>query len=184
MSPVSEPPAARLPPSARRRLGAAAETGVWSAGTAPGQEAALRSVGLEPAGVVTASVPSWPFPYRYPRALTHRPAASASATWVPPDDAWATARMGGFSRDYARRDGGGVIPDTGWSWQRVVFELRQRQLFAAAIDQLRAQAAALGAQGVVGVEAQWLDRQEMYWGDFRVTELRAVATAVRCPGAP
>jgi hypothetical protein len=150
-------------------------------------------VGLEPVGVVTASVPTWPFKYQYPAwmrsAMRHRPVAASkdSVTYsagAPPDDVFTAKRGGGFTRDYA---GGGasavLFPDTGFSWQRMVQEVRQRQLFAATITCLTAETRELGGHGIVAVEFSWRHRPDLDYGGIRVQEVTAVGLAVRARNA-
>jgi uncharacterized protein YbjQ (UPF0145 family) len=151
-----------------------------------GEEAALRSVGLQPVGVVTAGTPSWPFPFRYPPALLRRSRqgpAGPGRSVNPIDDPLTAKNMGAFSRDYA--SGSSVlVPDLGWSWQRVVHEEQQRQLFGATMDRLRSEAAGLGAHGIVDIRIAAVHQDVLSYGDDTTHEVRATGTAVRAPSSP
>ncbi len=179
-----------LPPAAQRRLSAARESSLWSAPVAPGEQAALRSVGFEPVGTVVASIPSWPFAYHFPSGLLSAAGAGRTATtplgqfstYYPPDDALTAKRAGGFTRDYI--EGTSVIvPDFGFSWQKVVREERERQLVSAVLDRLGAEASALGAHGVVAVRLGWRHRPDLDFGELEVHDVNAVGLAVSARGA-
>ena len=144
----------------------------------------MRSVGFDPVGLVTASTPTWPFPYRYPKAVLRRYQPSSPGVLVAPiDDPLAATRLGGFSRDHITGSGG-IVPDLGWSWQRVVHETQQRQIFDATLDSLRAEAAALGAHGIVDVRVASTRRDSLSYGERTVSEVTAIGTAVRAPSSP
>jgi hypothetical protein len=174
-----------LPPAARRRIAAARESALWSAPVSPAEETALRSVGFEPAGVVTASIPSWPFAYQLPASVRSAaartgavsPSRRAYGTYL--DDALTAKRAGGFTRDYIEGTYGGLIPDTGFSWQRVVGEARERQLVRAVIDCLRTQAEGLGGHGIVSIRLSWRHRPDLDFGELEVHDVNAVGLAVR-----
>lgn len=145
----------------------------------------MRAVGLDPAGVVTASVLSWPFPYRYPQALVGRgriqtgfPGPSGLAPQVP-DDSLSAKRAGGFLRDYETNTTGGLLGGMGFSWQRVVYEYQQHQLFDAVIDQLRSEAEGLAAHGIMAVKVEWVRRPRLDYRELHVTEVKATGVAVR-----
>jgi hypothetical protein len=180
-----------LPPAAVRRVTAAQESSLWSSPLPVGDEAALRSVGFEPAGTVTASVPSWPFGYRYPQALVSAGARAAATgsqrgpygTYLLTDDALTAKRAGGFTHDYIEGAYGGFMPDTGFSWQKVVRESRERQLVAAVLDRLRTECSALGGHGVVAIRLGWRRRPDLDFGELAVHDLNAVGLAVRARDA-
>ena len=184
------------PPAARRRVAAAQESSVWSSPVPPGDEAALRSVGFQPVGTVTASVPSWPYGYRYPHNLIpasyNRPWAIAPRSpmydlyymygiYYGYDDALTAKRAGGFTRDYVQ--GGGFVPGTGFSWQKVLTEASERILVGEVMDRLRAQAHALGAHGVVSIRLGRRRRPDLYKDGPQVHEISGTGLAVRAPGA-
>jgi uncharacterized protein YbjQ (UPF0145 family) len=177
-----------LPPAARRRIETAKSSPVWSAAAGPGEQVALQSVGFEPVGVVTAKIPSWPFVYRYPPALRLAVARAGSAapsrsvatgTIFPVDDAFTAKRAGGFTRDYIEGTSGGILPDLGFSWQRMVHEERERQLFAATLDCLRQEAQGLAAHGIVSITLTWDRRPDLDIGEMHASEISAVGLAVR-----
>jgi uncharacterized protein YbjQ (UPF0145 family) len=184
----------RLPPAARERLRAGIDSDLWASSLPVGDEAALRAVGFHPVGVVTASVPSFPFPYRFSQALTRRDALTGLPSTaysygplqarIPIDDAVSAKRMGGFSHNYMTDSAAGLIPCDGWSWQRVVQEEQQRQLFEAALEHLRAEASALAADGIVGVSIRRIKREAMSSGDMPMWEVWGAGVAVRCAASP
>jgi uncharacterized protein YbjQ (UPF0145 family) len=175
-----------LPPAAKDRLRAGLDAQLWASSLSVGDETALRSVGFAPVGVVTASVPSFPFAYRYARTLMNRSSLSPPANTygglqrpIPLDDAVSAKKMGGFSCDYGSGLSTGLLAYVGWSWQRVVHEDRQRQLFDAALDNLRAEAVALGSHGIVNVDIRWIRREALSSSDLPVWEVRGTGVAVR-----
>jgi uncharacterized protein YbjQ (UPF0145 family) len=187
----TDPRLTGLPPAAEDRLTTAARSGVWSSGMPVGEDGLLRAVGLTPVGVVTASVPSWPFRYQYPRSIvglteSQRSRLGPNADYQRQliDDPIAARRLGGFVRDYAKDAKGGLLSGFGWSWQRVIFELRERQRFDAAMDQLRTEAQVLGAHGIIAVNAVWIPRPSLSSTELDVNELRITGTAVVAHGVP
>lgn len=179
-----------LPAAAQRRITSAKQAGVWSSPVAVGEEAALRSVGFEPAGIVTASLPSWPFGYQYPAALrssSARPYSSSGqrgqygASYLV-DDALTAKRSGGFTRDYVQGTYGGFLPDTGFSWEKVVSESRERILVSGVLDRLRAEAAALEAHGIVSIRLDWRRRSDLDFAEIEVYDVTATGLAVRAQG--
>jgi uncharacterized protein YbjQ (UPF0145 family) len=171
-------------------LRAGVDSDLWASSLPVGDEAALRAVGFHPVGVVTASVPSFPFPYRFSQALTRRDALtglpSSKYTYgplqarVPIDDAVSAKRMGGFSHNYMTDSTAGLLPYVGWSWQRVVQEEQQRQLLEAALEHLRTEASALAADGIVAVNVRRIKREALSNGDMPVWEVQGTGVAVRC----
>jgi hypothetical protein len=157
----------------------------------PAEEAALRSVGFEPAATVTASVPSWPFGYQYPAALRSSAARFAGrSTQQGPygtsyliDDALTAKRAGGFTRDYVEGTYGGFLPDTGFSWEKVVTEARERQLINAVLDRLRVEATALAAHGIVAIRLAWTRRPDLDFGELKVHDINAIGLAVTAKDA-
>jgi uncharacterized protein YbjQ (UPF0145 family) len=100
---------------------------------------------------------------------------------IPLDDAVAAKMMGGFSRNYMSDSTAGLLPYVGWSWQRVVLEEQQRQLFDAAMDHLRTEASALAADGIVAVNVRRIKREALSAaGGTPVWEVRGTGVAVRC----
>lgn len=178
-----------LPSAAQRRIKAAAATGMWSSPIPPGEEAALRSVGFEPAGIVTASLPSWPFGYQYPAALRSSSARLNSSgqrgqygTYYLADDALTAKRSGGFTRDYIQGTYGGFLPDTGFSWEKVVTETRERILVGGVMDRLIAEASGLEAHGIVSIRLDWHRRPDLDFAELEVYDVTATGLAVRARG--
>ena len=175
-----------LPAAAQRRVSAARDSSLWSASVTPGEEAALRSVGFDPVATVMASVPSWPFSFHYPAALLTAAGAGRTGmtqrgqfgTYYPPDDALTAKRAGGFTRDYIEGTNV-IIPDFGFSWQKVVREEKDRQLVTAVLDRLRAEATPLGAHGIVHIRLIWQRRPDLDFGELEVYEVNAIGLAVR-----
>lgn len=189
---MSAQPEAPLPPAARRRVEQAHHAAVWSSQLTPGEDAALRSVGFAPVGVVTASVPSWPRAFRYPEALrraaSRTTAMNAAASvgysgYGLIDDALTSKRAGGFTRDYVQGPYGGILPDTGYSWERVVRESTERQLVASVIDSMRTEAGALGAHGIVAIRLTHRRRTDLDVGEVEEYEVNGVGLGVRAEGA-
>lgn len=179
-----------LPAAAQRRITSSKETGLWSSPVSPGEEAALRSVGFEPAGIVTASLPSWPFGYQYPAALRSSSARLNSSSgqrgqygsYYLVDDALTAKRSGGFTRDYVQGTYGGFVPDTGFSWEKVVAETRDRILVTGVLDRLVAEAVPLGAHGIVSIHLAWHRRTDLDFAELEVYDVTATGLAVRVPG--
>lgn len=183
----------QLPPAAQRRVAAAKESSIWSSSVAPGEEAALKSVGFEPVGTVTASLPSWPYGYRHAPGLvkaasrgypTREPDRRGQyGTYYLYDDALTAKRAGGFTRDYVQGTQGGFIPDTGFSWEKVVAEARDRILVTAVMDRLRAEASSMAAHGIVSIKLQWQRRPDLDFAELRAYEVAGTGLAVRAKGA-
>jgi hypothetical protein len=141
--------------------------------------------------MVTASVPSWPYGYRYPQALVSAAARAAATgslrgrygTYFLVDDALTAKRAGGFTHDYIEGAYGGFLPDTGFSWQKVVRESRERQLVSEVLDRLRAECTALGGHGVVAIRLGWRRRPDLDFGELEVHDVDAVGLAVRARDA-
>jgi uncharacterized protein YbjQ (UPF0145 family) len=142
---------------------------------------------LVPVGVVTSGTLSWPFAYRYPSTMRQRGrpyAAGGSAFAGPIDDPLTARRTGGFVRDHTAGSTASLVPDFGWSWQRVVHEHRRHQLFDATMDRLREEAAQLGAHGVIDIRIKAEHADAVSRNNRPNFELRATGTAVRSPSAP
>jgi hypothetical protein len=164
---------------------------VWSSPLSPAEDAALRSVGFEPVGVVTACIPSWPYVFRYPdalrRAALRRPTSSSAArgaysSYTLIDDALTAKRAGGFTRDYVQGTYGGVLPDTGFSWQRVVHESTERQLVTSALESMRSEAQSLGAHGIVAIRLSRRRRPDLDFAEVKEYEINGIGLAVRASG--
>jgi uncharacterized protein YbjQ (UPF0145 family) len=174
----------RIPRLASARLEQARQRGLWASGLPVGGDAALRDTGFAPIGIVTSGTLSWPFAYRSTPAMRSRYAAGSTSLRSVIDDPLTARRAGGFAKDHTDSSKGSLVPDFGWSWQRVVHEHRRHQLFDATLDKLREEAAQLGAHGVIDVKLVVGHRDAVSRRDLPNFELRATGTAVRSPTAP
>jgi uncharacterized protein YbjQ (UPF0145 family) len=159
-----------VPPSARARLRHTQATGLSTSQLTAGEQAALSGVGFTPVGqVMGASVWSLNQTGRgacaYPPSNRTRPAPRSAAVYAEPSSG-APAMVG--RRRTQHMHAMGALVDA--------FTTARR----SALRRLQAEAAALGADGVVGVE---LTLEPFVGSAQRSLSFVAIGTAVRAAGA-
>jgi uncharacterized protein YbjQ (UPF0145 family) len=161
-----------LPASALTRLGDTEHGGAWTSDLSVSEMAALRRAGFEPAGLVMGtSIYQVAAPWRYRAAL-------GGATGYA---RYATAGATGLVRTYPCPHPWTCSgASTGYTWEQTAYETGMREAKDLAMGRLVAEAAALGAHGVVGVRLtlRHPDRRR------RSVEFVAIGTAIRRPGGP
>jgi uncharacterized protein YbjQ (UPF0145 family) len=151
----------------------------WSSHQAVGAEATLRDIGFDPAGVVTGSVYSYAYPYRNPAGYKPRSHYGTGTSII--DDPMSAKRSGGYVHDWSIGPTGQPVTDLGWTWEKMVFQHRERRIADEAVAHLVQEAQAIGAHGVVGIQLS-LDGMGTDARGWHVYELSVIGTAVRVPG--
>jgi uncharacterized protein YbjQ (UPF0145 family) len=157
----------------------------WSSQQFVGAEAALRKVGFEPAGVVLSSVYSYAYTYGRPAGYRQRPGAGGFGGTTPYtyyDDPMSTKKSGGYIHDWSVGPHGQPQVDLGWTWERMLLQHRERRIANEAIAQLRLEARAIGAHGVIGITYSIRDLGTDPQRRVPVYELAMRGTALRVPG--
>jgi uncharacterized protein YbjQ (UPF0145 family) len=139
-------------------------------------------VGFEPVGVVMGSVYSYNYPYRSP--VGYKPQQHFGSSGYGNriiDDPMSAKRSGGYVHDWSIGPTGQPVTDLGWTWEKLVAQLRERRIANDAFDHLVQEARAVGAHGVVGIQFTLKDMGTDGVGKA-VYELATTGTAVRAPG--
>ena len=155
-----------LPVTARKRIAEAGATGgTWGSDLSVAELAAVRAVGFEPAGLVMGSS-VYQIGYQW--------GANAMSLVGSGGGYWYSEQfpcLHGWGHEGSR---------TGYNWEHRVFEVGITTARNLAMSRLSAEAAAVGAHGVVGLRVRF----ERPQGTAGQVEFVAIGTAVRRRGAP
>jgi uncharacterized protein YbjQ (UPF0145 family) len=176
-------PVRGLPPAGRRRIEALRSGAPWSSQQTVGAEAALRTLGFEPAGVVLASVYSYGILPQAPPGYRQRTRPiGGTVGYTPLDDPMSAKRSGGYVHDWSVDSQGQPRMDLGWTWERMVRQHSERRIANETIAKLILEARSIGAHGILDINFLKRDLGTDPQRRMPVYELSMSGTALRVPG--
>lgn len=175
----------QLPGAAQRRI-AQGEGLLWSSQQKVGEEVALRRLGLSPVGVVLGSANSWGVALAPRSARRSTVPPPPGSQWQPTslDDPVTARRHGGYVHDWRVGSDDRAARHIGWTWELVMHEQRERHLIDSVLSDLREEARALGAHGVIGITLTTRHLGTERGAEYPVLEVAASGTALAAHGMP